>query len=317
MSQFIMPMDYILEVETLPSWKKLKNHTLKAIDGEYENLCSGMDSYSLVYVLVDEAGRPTTLKRNSSDTESFVIFSTQDLVRRATQTIPSTFKTLNKSLKSYFEEDIPHAIDLGQENLKIMMLGELVDELKKEQKEASIKINPVFVELSQGIEPYLFSEDVVFAPQLDNFTQKLLLTDPEDAKALLAISPEDQKRFGIELVFYMMTTRGLPDEKEERERLLREEIEKLSYIAPRTPIKKGSGSFLAVLLNLENDFEERAFIRSYSMFDSHSDIVFVTSNLELLDGRLEDIPFKGDKIDTIFMPLINWQRRKQVNQVTK
>ena len=79
-------------------------------------------------------------------------------------------------------------------------------------------------------------------------------------------------------------------------------------MAPRVPIKKGSGSFLAVLLNLENDLEERAFIRDYSMFDDYSDSIFVTSKLKMLSGNLEEIHYDGNSIDTIFGPIINWQR---------
>ena len=62
------------------------------------------------------------------------------------------------------------------------------------------------------------------------------------------------------------------------------------------------------LLNLENDLEERAFIRDYSMFDDYSDSIFVTSKLKMLSGNLEEIHYDGNSIDTIFGPIINWQR---------
>ena len=79
-------------------------------------------------------------------------------------------------------------------------------------------------------------------------------------------------------------------------------------MAPRVPIRRGSGSFLGILLNLENDLEERAFIRDYPMFDEYSDSIFVTSQLKILSGTLEEIHYNGDQIDTIFGPLIRWQK---------
>ena len=92
--------------------------------------------------------------------------------------------------------------------------------------------------------------------------------------------------------------------------ILKDKIEELAFKAPRIPLKRGSGSFLSVLLNFENDIEERAFIRDYSTFDSYSDIVFVTSTLKMWTGKLEEIHFNGEKIDTIFAPLIKWQQGK-------
>jgi hypothetical protein len=37
----------------------------------------------------------------------------------------------------------------------------------------------------------------------------------------------------------------------------------------------------------------------------------VTSKLKLYSGALEEIHFNGQKIDTIFKPLISWQASRQ------
>ena len=135
------------------------------------------------------------------------------------------------------------------------------------------------------------------------------MTDPADAKALLAIDSRDQKRFGIEFVFYMITNSSMPAEGEERSSEIRKKIEQLAFLAPRIPMKKGSGTFLMVVLNLENEIEEQAFIREYKMFDSYCNVLFVTSSLRLLTGQLDEIHYNGDSIDTIFYPMITWQKK--------
>ncbi len=60
--------------------------------------------------------------------------------------------------------------------------------------------------------------------------------------------------------------------------------------------------------------EESAFIRSYKTFDTYADVIFVNSNLELLTGDLTPIPYDGNQIDTIFAPIIYWQKSQQMLQ---
>lgn len=304
-----MDFEFLMNLPELPAWRLLKKEILSSEFPVYRHESHPIGSHDLVYVLVDDKGRPKTHKVNENDTDSFLVFTRPELVSRIQ--------------KPYQREEVQGgapARDLGLEqsqfDLKIIMLGELARTLSTRGKETSIKINPLLLEMGAGTEPLIFCEEVIFAPQLDDFTGKLLLSDPEDAKALMAINPDDQQRFGIELVFYMITTRDLPEDREERDGVLKECIEKLSFMAPRVPMKKGSGSFLAVLLNLENELEEQAFIRDYPMFDRHSDIIFVTSSLKLLTGRLEEVHYNGDKIDTIFGPLIKWQQNKSKERLT-
>lgn len=295
-----MDLQFMMELTELPTWRILKREILSQEFKGYKNSYNALYSYELVHVLVDESGEPKLLKKHENDVESYVAFTSPELASRLD--------------KTYTKDTILSSTNILSENpsqdLKIMMMGQFACYLKGKGLSTSIKINPVFVEVAKGAEPLLMAEDVVFAPQYDEFTQKYLITDPDDAKALLAIRPDDEKRFGIEVTYYMITDRDLPEEKEEREQFLRNKIEELAFMAPRVPIRRGSGSFLAILLNLENDIEERAFIREYGMFDHYSDPIFVTSQLKIFTGSLQEIPYDGARIDTIFGPLIEWQKEK-------
>ncbi len=290
-----MDAKFLKSLADSPAWKILKSQIIR--NDSYHRFSPKLGSYDLVEVLVDKEGAPLFFKKNSKDVDCVSIFTRPDLGKRITG-------------QWTCEDLLERRVSLGasdEVDLKTMMLGELVNSLKNYSNSISIKVNPISILIEGEAEPFLFCEQVLFAPLFDSFTQKLLLTEPEDAKALMGINPEDQKRFGIKMVFYMLTSRGLPEERGPRELVLKDKIEELAFIAPRTPIAQGSGSFLAVLLNLENEIEERAFIRDYPMFDDHSDLIFVTSSLKLYNGALEEIHFNGDKIDTIFTPLISWQ----------
>jgi len=289
----------------VPAWKKLKNLMLSnAIEG-YRNHSQKLNAYSLVYLWVDAEGNPFKSAINNEDVESYSIFSSEHMALRVQR---------------------PYSWDEAQQNkiegarikdvtLKMIMLGELVDWIAHlDNKPQSIKVNPILVKMKEGVEPLYYCEEVLFTPVFDQFTKKYLLTDPNQAKALLALSTQDQERFGIELNFYMLSSRAWPEERDMREELLQLKLEEMVFMLPRIPMKRGSGSFLVVILNLDNQWEESAFIRDYKTFDEYSDIVFVTSSLKIMTGKLEEIPYDGSTIDTIFLPLIRWQSRKQFLQ---
>lgn len=186
----------------------------------------------------------------------------------------------------------------GQSYLTFM-LGDLVRIIADDKRAQVILVNP---------NEDLTADEVLFAPCFDPLTQKYMMTDPEDGVALLAIRPEDQARYGIEMIFHVLNHKTLAEEREQRESLLQQKIRELSFFVPRVPIKKGSGSFYCVLLNLENSMEETAFIRQYKTFDDYSDVIFVTSELKILTGSLDSITYDGEQIDTIFTPVIGWQQ---------
>lgn len=241
-------------------------------------LSSRLKTYDLVEVIVDESLTPVALKETAGVREYAV------------------FNELNKK----------YPLAPGQSYLTFM-LGDLVRAVADSKKPQVLLVNPDVDGMAQ---------DVLFAPIFDSLTQKYMMTDPEDGVALLAIRPEDQDRYGIEMVFHVLNHKTLPENSEERERELQKKIRELSFFVPRVPIRKGSGSFYCVLLNLENSMEETAFIRQYKTFDSHSDVIFVTSELKILTGELNNIPYDGERIDTIFTPVIKWQQgRGQVSLI--
>lgn len=280
---------------------KLKNILLEGAIENYQKHLNKIDSYSLVYVWVDAEGKPQKIGLNSDDVQSFAVFTSEHLALRVQR--PFTFKELlNDKIEGARIKEVA---------LKIMMLGELVEVIAKtETRPQVIKLNPVMIESKSGVESMFYAEEVLFTPMFDSFTQKYLLTDPNEAKALLALSPNDQERFGIELCFYMLTSRTWPEDRESREELLQNKLEEMVFMLARIPMKRGSGTFLVVILNLENQWEESAFIRDYKTFDPYSDIVFVTSSLKMMTGKLEELSFDGEQIDTIFLPMIRWQSTK-------
>lgn len=262
-----------------------------------------MGYYELVEVAVDENNKPIIFNEASTGFSFYSIFSNISLTRRMnsayswTDVLNNNFEA-NELLKT-----------------KTIMLGELIFDLRHSEQPAAIKVNPVLTKTDSG-ETFTLAEEFVFAPIFDKFTSKFMMTNTEEAKALLAVNPKDEERFGIEFVFYMITNRGLPEEREEREPLLQEKIKELAFVAPRIPMKRGSGTFFCVLLNLENEMEESAFIRTYKTFDPYADVLFVNSHLEIRTGDLIKVPYNGEKIDTIFLPMIEWQRnnRNMANQ---
>lgn len=294
-----MNFEFLEDLSEGTEWKVLKNELLSGHIRNYKKSYSSLDSYQLVHVLVGDHDAPVRYRSHSEEPESYMIFTNPSLLARLEK------ETDIESIES-------HSIDRGYEatklKLKSMMLGELVDSLKDQNEVSSIKVNPVLTRLAGSDTSFVLCEDVLFAPMFDKFTSKLLLTDPADAKALLAIDERDVKRFGIELRFYMITNRSFAPEGDDRNEDIKSKIEELAFIAPRVPMKKGSGTFLLVILNLENEIEEQAFIRDYKMFDEYSNVLFVTSSLKLLTGQLDRIHYNGDSIDTIFHPMIEWQK---------
>jgi len=285
----------------VPFWKVLKSEIITNKIANYKNSFKELNYYDLVEVLVDKEGEPLlyeTVKTDELNNASYIIFTQPQFVSRLNRPYALDEITLGK-----FETHNELSLIT-----KKFMLGDLIKKNKTKKFLQSIKVNPVFhTDVNTG-DNVLLCEDVVVGPIFDPLTKKLMVTDPEEGLALLAIHPADEARMGMELVFYCITNRTLPDSGEDRAEALQERIEQLSFISSKVPIKRGSGSVFVAVLNLDNPIEEAAFIRSYKTFDNHSDIIFVTSALKILTGEMEEIPYNGDSIDTIFMPIINWQR---------
>lgn len=294
-----MNFEFLSSLSDSSDWKILKQQLLSKHIPNFKKKDRELSSYQLIHVLVDDDGKPISYRSHSEEPKTYIVFTQPSLIERFENAV---------SLEEIYSESVKGSLDRPKSHTKMMMIGELIETLKDSDGPTPIKINPVLTNLSGSDTPFLLCEEVLFAPAFDKFTKKSLLTDPADAKALLAVDHLDEKRFGIELTFYMITNNGLALEGEERRQSIREKIDELAFVAPRVPMKKGSGTFLIVILNLEDEIEEQAFIRDYKMFDSYSNVLFVTSSLRLLTGQLDEVHYNGESIDTIFYPMIEWQK---------
>lgn len=292
-------------------WKKLKHQLLGHRFPLIEKAMGELGFYDLVHVAVDANEEPLHYSAGPEDVPSLLVFTTRDLIHRM-------IKGQEEASLLGLKQDRAIMDKMQSFSLRPYMLGDLIAGQNSDKHPCPVKINPLRLSLPQG--DISMAEEILFIPLFDDVTQKYMMTDPEEALALLAIRPEDEERLGMQTVFYSITNKNLPEEKEERETALRAKIEELAFYAPRIPLKRGSASIICVLLNLENAMEEVAFIRSYKTFDHYTDIIFVTSSLEILTGELESIPYDGEQIDTIFMPIVEWQKKKRrgtsVHQVT-
>jgi hypothetical protein len=286
-----MDLDFFEEVSEKSDWFVLRKQLLCKHIGDYKNSYKSLSSYDVVFVHVDNDGKPCLIKSHDNEAATYLIFTDVSLTRRV-----QGFNDLSAISEL-------SGMDSDQIQTKHMMLGEFVRVVKESGKNSPVKVN-AFKTKEFGF----LCEEVLFTPVLDSFTGKSLMTDPAEAKALLAVDPNDEKRFGIEFTFYLITNQNAPENVDERQAYLKDKIEELAFVAPRIPMMKGSGTFLVVILNLENEIEEQAFIRDYKMFDEYSSVLFVTSSLRLLTGNLEQIHYNGEQIDTIFLPMIGWQK---------
>lgn len=281
----------------IQAWEIEKDLILSTRIKNYSNNFNTLGYYDLVYVEVDEDENPII----NSDNRSFSAFTSKELALRSKAPLEIEDIISNKLTLS------THAI-----NLKSFMIGDLTFSLSHNKEIRFIKINPIsFNEEDTSV---LLHEEVLIIPIKDQLTSKYILTSTDESMALLAIKPDDEKRMGMELVFYCLTNKHLPEDSEDKEKYLNKRIEELSFYSSRVPIRKGSSSILCVIVNLENSMEETAFIRNYKTMDSHSDVIFVTSDLKIKTGDLEIIPYDGESIDTVFMPIINWQNRSTTTQ---
>ena len=189
-------------------------------------------------------------------------------------------------------------------SLSTYMLGEFIDSLKNNKHPTPIKINPIAI---GSIDNFL-CEEILFAPIYDSYTQKYLMSSPKDARALLAMNPKDQRRWGLKIVFQTVTNTEMPLDPEMREEFLKTKIKESHFVIPRVPLPKGSASIYCLILNLENPIEEMAFIRDYKSYDSHTKVLYVNSNLEIITGDFKKVPYFNGDIDEIFGNLVSWYK---------
>ena len=270
----------------------LKNHIISNALPNEGHKKPTLSYYQLIYLLIDNKNDPIKLPLEGDNTKvsGYFVFTSKSLISRFT--------------------DNPD----GDTKVRSMMLGHFISELENESEPSYIKVNPILTNPSHEKSLKYLCDEIIFAPILDPHTKKLMMTDPEDAKALYAINPKDQERFCVETVFHIISENNLPIDPDQREIILKEKIKDLAFICPRVPIKKGSASFYVVILSLANEMEETAFIRSYCTFDNHIRVIFLNSRLSLTNGDLDSIPYDNKSVDGIFSSLVNWESQKLRNE---
>ncbi len=288
------------ELKKLKPWQVLKKEKLGNLFPEIKIHAKKLSYYDLILVLVNDKGTPISLVNHENDTESYMAFTQSTLLNRVAKAY-----TREEVLAANFDHFKNH-----HHHLRTFMLGDLVHLLSTHKEVQSIKMNPILFKSENFDHDFYFFEEVLFAPIFDPITQKYMMTDPGQALALLSLKKEDMERFGIEIIFHIITNSDLPEEREFRDKAIRESIEQLAFYTPRIPIKKGSASIYCVILNLDNKMEETAFIRQYKTFDHYTDVIFLNSSLEIQTGELDRILYNGEQVDTIFAPIIQWQQGK-------
>ncbi|MGB0455276.1 MAG: hypothetical protein ACPGJV_16330 [Bacteriovoracaceae bacterium] len=251
----------------------------------------------IVYLVEDKDGKPV------KDTDNAYLICTK----------PQNLSWLSKAtpLNTLNYESLKTNTTDGRHQTKPFQLGRLLKELQTQTEMGLIKINPIWAGMND-VESVYLCEELLFVPRFDPYTHKLLMSDPKEAKALLAINPEDQKRFGVELVFHTVGTNDFLKYANEDEKLqaMEQKVHELSFQIKRTPIAKGSVSLYCVLLRLENPAQEMTFIRKYRTYNSDTNVLFVSSRLEMMTEDLEKIPYYTGEIDEIFGNIISHYNKK-------
>lgn len=266
----------------------LRNHILSNAFPESGHKRPKLSYYQLIYLLVDEENNPFKLHLDGENkrVSGYLVFNSNSSAQR-------------------FMKDSSEKV-----KIKNIMLGNFISQLENENAPSFLKVNPILNTQSTETGLKYFCEEIIFAPILDPHTKKLMMTDPEDAKALYAINPKEQERFGVETVFHIITEKDLPLDPDQREIILKEKIKDLAFMCPRVPVKKGSASFYVIILSLGNEMEETAFIRSYNTFDTYIRVIFLNSNLKLTNGDLDSIPYDNRSVEAIFTSLVHWENQK-------
>ena len=234
-----------------------------------------LNHYSLVYAITHDNGF-LKLKNHSLDVSMTCVFTNIDNANAYLN------KESNKNMVT-----------------KPVMLGRLIE---IERSDKAIKILAIDPESQDSV------CEVLFIPFSDKLTRQNLLSPSDEAISLLSIDKISHYNMGAETVFFSLTNKHLPESGEERIKILEELVQDLAFIVPRLSLKKGSFNVICLILNLENYLEEKAFIREYETFDNYTDTIFVTSELKLLTGRLEEISYDGSQLEGVYKPIYDHQR---------
>ena len=124
-----MDLEFLMNLNDLPAWRVLKREILSSEFPLYHHESQPLSSHDLVYALVDSKGNPKTYKVNESDTDSFLVFTSPELVTR----IQKPYK--REEVQGGLSQARDLNLDQADFDLKVIMLGELARTLSKRGKE--------------------------------------------------------------------------------------------------------------------------------------------------------------------------------------
>jgi len=183
-----MDLNFLMQYKSWPRWKVLQGELLRSHIPGFKNSYKNLSYYDLIEVATDSNDRPLAFEEASTGFSFYAIFSNRNLTRRMA------------SLNQWHDIETDQYENTETLPTKTIMLGEFIHSLRNEKEPAAIKVNPIKTATTSGDEFYL-AEEFIFAPIHDKLTNKYMITNPCEAKALLAINPEDVERFGINFVF--------------------------------------------------------------------------------------------------------------------
>ncbi len=195
----------------------------------------------------------------------------------------------------------PEIVDVNFEEFTI---GELSKRLFNQTKPTLIKLNP-----DSTLEDQINScEEIIFCPREDKMSKQLTITSLDQTLPLMAIDQAKVESLNFEAIYAFFRDTDLPASREERTHHILKMIEFIQFSLKRTPIKFGSSSVMCIFLDFEDPIEENQFIQEYRLLDSYSNVIFVNSELEIINSYRQKIEYDGEKMETILLPIINWQK---------
>ena len=275
------------------SFLEFESRLLKQNISGWKNHFQEIKFYDIVYLVKNKKGEIVI----DSDGSALVLTSTKliDYIKQAYPKNQIAGMDLNATVSDH------------NYLLKPYMLGEVARKLTQLDTVSTIKVNPIWG-VENDMDSYFMCEEILFCPLFDNYTQKKLLSDPRDAKALLALNIEDQTRYGVEFAFQTVGTPDFQNAGDQLDTEIEEKIKEINFLIKRTIIPPASASIYFVITRMENYSQELSFIRDYETFDPKTKVLFVTSRLEILTGQLHKVPYYTGDIDEIMSNILNWYK---------
>ena len=255
-------------------WYKKANFELQKASVAPKKRFLDLSYYTIVYVLADDQNNTLITSESEHSQTAF----------------------------AYTEAPSPGTVE---KNYLEFTLGELSQQLSTNKLVTFIKINPVSIKANT----INSCEEIIYCPLKDQMSKQMTITSLHHTLPLLAIDDKKVSTMNFEGVYGFFRDSDLPSDAEERTAHILKMIEFLQFSIARTPIKFGSSSVMCIFLDFDNPIEENQFIQDYELLDSYSNVIFVNSHLEIINSYKQKIEYDGDKMETILLPIIDWQKK--------